>query len=655
MKKISFLGIAIALFYVMFFANAVQTFSVSPTTFTQNVNVSTSGSGSFVITNTGDENINLTITKVNLANGSNNINLNVNTTTIVDLVNGSSNTIGFSYVSGTAVGNYVGSITVTNTNNGSITTSIPVNVAVTSTAPVGSNLNLVDISSTIVMSADIDERETKTVRLENDGTVAFTNVRFSITDLEGQDSNDQIDASDVDFDPDGFNLAAGSARNIEIEVDMPRNIEVDTYEGTLTIMTNEGYTKSYSFEVVAGGEDVDVIVEDNSADVRSALLTMIGEEGDTLRNYEFSVSNEGDIDVNGLRFELDGALKEEFSSNTIPTSAVTFFPSSIDLDSSDEDVVEVRIAIPEGQVSGNYFANIRVESSSGELYDDLRLKVKVIGDVYIKAITFDEKIDQGDDLDVNVVVKNQGSQLYRNVKISATLFDADTGNTDIHESSSTFLLDVGQEKNESLRFQLPEDASDGSHTLEIRVDFGDEQIVEVEDVIISRPLHNIIVDSFAINPGSAKCSDDVYTYIKVKNLGKYDEDIKVTSQIEGTNQIKTTSSFELGVDEVTQKNLVLNVEGLAPGEYKVVQRVTYSSNLFIKKESTLRVNPCDEVPGVIVKPINDSMTNQTDSNSDNADDGVVKLFGKEIEKTTAYLGAGVGIVFILIIFALFLL
>ena len=305
--------------------------------------------------------------------------------------------------------------------------------------------------------------------------------------------------------------------------------------------------------------------------------------------------------------------------------------------------------------NGNYFANIRVESSSGELYDDLRLKVKVIGDVYIKAITFDEKIDQGDDLDVNVVVKNQGSQLYRNVKISATLFDADSGNTDIHESSSTFLLDVGQEKNESLKFQLPEDASDGSHTLEIRVDFGDEQIVEVEDVIISRPLHNIIVDSFAINPGSAKCSDDVYTYIKVKNLGKYDEDIKVTSQIEGTNQIKTTSSFELGVDEVTQKNLVLNVEGLAPGEYKVVQRVTYSSNLFIKKESTLRVNPCDEVPGVIVKPINDSMTNQTDSNSDNADDGVVKLFGKEIEKTTAYLGAGVGIVFILIIFALFLL
>ena len=55
MKKISFLGIAIALFYVMFFANAVQTFSVSPTSFTQNVNVSTSGSGSFIITNTGDE------------------------------------------------------------------------------------------------------------------------------------------------------------------------------------------------------------------------------------------------------------------------------------------------------------------------------------------------------------------------------------------------------------------------------------------------------------------------------------------------------------------------------------------------------------------------------------------------------------------------
>lgn len=644
-----------ALFYVMFFANAVQSFSVSPTTFTQSVNVSTSGSGSFVITNTGDETLNLTLSKVNLASGSNTITLNLNTTTINNFANGSAQTIGFSYTSGAQTGTYTGSISVVNSNNNTQTTNIPLTVTVSSNVPTGSSLNIVDIKSTIVMSADIDERETKTLRLENDGNVSFTNVRFSITDLEGQDSNDQIDSSDVDFDPNGFNLASGSARNVEIEVDMPRNIEVDTYEGTLTITTNEGFTKSYSFEVVAGGEDVDVIIEDNSADVRAALLTMIGEEGDTLRNYEFSVSNEGDIDVNSLRFELDGDLKEEFSSNTISTSAVTFFPSSIDLDSGDEDVVEVRVAIPEGQVSGNYFANIRVESSSGELYDDIRLKVKVIGDVYIKAITFDDKIDQGDDLDVSVAVKNQGSQLYRNVKISATLFDADSGNTDIHESSSSFLLDVGQEKNESLKFQIPEDATDGSHTLEIRVDFGDEQIVEVEDVVISRPLHNIVVDSFAISPSSVSCKDDVYTYIKVKNLGKYDEDIKITSQIEGTDEVKTTSTFELSVDDVMQKNLVLNVEGIAPGEYKVTQRVSYSGNLFIKKESTLKVLECDDVPSIIVKPTNQTNTNTTTTDLDKTSDDKVKVFGKEIEKTTAYLGAGVGTVFILIIFALFLL
>lgn len=655
MKKISLIGIVIALFYVMFFANAVQNFSVSPTTFTQSVNVSTSGSGSFVITNTGDENINLTLTKVNLASGSNSITLNLNTTTITDLVNGSSRNIGFSYTAGTSTGSFVGSITVANTNNNSMTTTIPVTVTVTSTAPTGSSLNLVDITSTIVMSADIDKRETKTVRLENDGNVSFTNVRFTITDLEGQDSNDQIDASDVDFNPDGFNLAKGSARNVEIEVDMPRNIEVDTYKGTLTITTTEGYTKSYDFEVVAGGEDVDIIIRDNGGDVRSALLTMIGEEGDTLRNYEFVVSNEGDIDVNSLRFELDGALKEEFSSNTIAANAVTFFPSSLDLDSGDDDTVEVRVTIPVNQVSGNYFANIKVKSSSGELYDDIRLKVKVIGDVYIKSVDVKEKIEQGDDLDLSVVVKNQGSQLYRNVKVSATLFDADSGNTDIHETSSSFLLDVGAEKNETLKFQLPDDATDGSHTLEIRVDFGDEQIVEVKDIVISRPLHNVMVDSFAISPSSVKCDDDVYTYIKVKNLGKYDEDIKVTSQIEGTNQIKTTSTFELGVDDVIQKNLVLNVAGIAPGEYKVVQRVSYSNGLFIKKESTLKILACNEVPGVIVKPTNATQTNTTTTDSDKTSDDKVKVFGKEIEKTTAYLGAGVGTVFIFIIFALFLL
>ena len=251
-----------------------------------------------------------------------------------------------------------------------------------------------------------------------------------------------------------------------------------------------------------------------------------------------------------------------------------------------------------------------------------------------------------------MTVKNKGSSTQRNVKIKGSLFDIDSSNSDIHESSSNFLLENGATRTETLRFKIPKDASDGSHIMEINVNYEDNTITEIENVDVARPTHDIVIESYAVNPTFAKCHESVYTYLKFQNLGKYDEDVKVTVEIKGTDVAKSTNTVEIGVDEIMQKSLVLDITTLDAGTYTVNQKVQYGILSEIR-ESTLRISKCNtaSIDGIDIEEINNTITgNEITTNNDN-----LEVFGQEVEKTTAYLAGGVGTTLLLIVLALILL
>ena len=651
LKLSAVLGAVFAVLLSVMFASAVQSFSVSPTSITDTVGKGTSASETFTLTNTGNESITLLLTKTDLILSSDSFSMSLNDTSVT-LPVGNSSVVKVTYAPSSSkdTGVYNGNVTITNSANSSHTSKVSLAVTVQST---GASISIDDEDdNTIEISGDLDESVTKRIRIRNDGSIDFTNVEFTFYDLEGEDGGDEIEANDQDIDDDGFDLDVDDSESVEIEVDIPRNIEIDTYVGEFRITTNEGYNFDFDIEVEVEGGDIDIVFKENTLNVRNGVLEMVGEAGETLDNYEFVIDNEGDVNVNNLEFELDGDLEEEFTSATIDSSYVTFSPSSVDLDSGDDDTVEVTVAIPDDAASGTYSTKINVLSSTGKEYDDIRLEVKVVGDIYIKEITYDNEIEPGENLDVSIVVKNQGSKIYRNIKVTGTLFDVDVGNSDVIETTSTFLLNSGEEQEKLLRFKIPEEASDGSHTLELRLKYDSEELVEVEDVIVTRPVHNIIVDSFGITPSVAKCDDTIYTFMKAKNLGKYDEDVRFSAEILTTNIKKQSSTFELSVDESYQNNQVLDISALDVETYTVILKVEYNSGLLVRKESKLTVLNCTEstVGGIDIKPIEDG--NQTLVNETNSK---IKLFGSEVEKTTVYLGTGVGAVFILIIVSLFFL
>lgn len=652
------LGLVIGFLVAITMVSAAQSFSVSPTSFSESKTAGASGSGTITINNTGSESINLSLTKTNLASGSNSITLSISSSSVTNLASSSTSTVTYSYstTSSQSAGTYAASIVVQNAQNSSQTSTIPITVVLsanssssTSNNVSGASIVIVnhDDDDTLELSGEVDENIDKSFRFKNIGNTSLNVNSISFTNLEGDD--DDIDSDEIDIDDDSFDLDIGDTQKVVIEIDIPDDVAPDTYEGTMRVSTTQGYIFNYTISLEVTADDLDVFFVDNGADARSRVLEMIGEAGETVDNYEVLIENDGNIDLQDMYLEVEDALEEEFTSNTIPVSAISFNPSTIDIDGGDDDTVEVKVSIPETQSSGTYYGDLRVKTSDGEELDKMTLKVKVIGDIYIKSIELDNEVTPGDVLEVIVEVANQASKVQQNVKVSGRLEDIDSINSDITDTTSTFLIDSKESREQRLRFKIPDDATDGSHTLEITVTFDDDELVEVEEVIVNRPTYKISVDSFTITPAIAKCDVDLYTFTKVKNLGKYEDDVKITAEIKDTGIKAESSLFELEVDEQIQRNLRLDISSLEPGVYTVTEKISYGSSTFEKKETQFRVVECSDTVGIDVKPI--EPINET--NTTTPVSSKVTILGNEMEKTTAILAGTTVAVFGFIVLALF--
>jgi len=655
MKKNIISVLIIALLTLLFGANAIyatQDFSVSPSTLSETINVSTAGGSSFTVTNTGNETISLTVTKTNPSGGAGTININLGTTTISNLTPGANANVAYTYTSGTNLGTSVGEITVTNQANTSQEKNVSVQITVTSS---GASLSIDGTTSTITVEGEVDKEDHLRLKFRNTGTIDLTGIRVKVDDvLTGVESIDEIDDSDIDFDPDkSFDLDTGKFKSIDILVDVPNDVAADTYEGTLIAQTDQGEF-TWILKVNVKGNNEDIYIDQSGAEVRSGVLEMIGEPGEKVDNYEFSIVNDGNSDFAGITYKLDGDLKEEFTSDTIPQSAVEFNPTDVDVNRDDNENIEVITTIPEDTPSGTYYADIEIYGPDNDKLDNIVLKVKVVGDIFISKIEYDDSVNPGDRLDVKVTVENTGSTIFRDVKVDATLFDIDEGTEDLHESSSTFLLDVGKEKTETVSFNIPEYASDGGHTLEIKLLYGSEKLTEIKEITVTRPQHFIKINSASINPGVAICNEKLYTFINGENLGSVDESrVVISSEIIGTNVKESSTVLELKKDEKLQKSLTLDISSLKAGSYTVKHKVEYSGETQTR-ESKLTIGECRSNVGIQID------TNGTLSKNDNINDTQTNttkliLFGQEVEKSTVYLGSGVGVVVVLIVVSLFFL
>lgn len=633
------------------FVNAAANFNLNLADVTENVVVGQTKTINYVIENTGSSPLNFSISKTNPVVSGESVATSLSKTSISNLAAGATNTFSVTYSpSAIPSGNYVGQIKVVDSSNSAEfeTSDVTLNVS----TPVGALLEITSFDNNKVeLTGEIDEKETKSFKIKNVGTVDLTNLRFKFYDLEGEEENDEIEDNDVEIDDDGFDLEVGDSEKVELEIDIPNKIEVDTYVGKAIVETDEGYVFEYEIELEIDGGDIEIEFDESSLSVSSGILKMVGEPGERVNDYEFKIENVGDINVRDLEFELKGDLGEMYSDESLDESIVTFSDSQLDLEASDYEKVEVTVNLPDNAKAGVYSGEIRVKSSTGTVYDKLRIEVKVIGDVFISEIEYDENVEQNDNLDVTVTIENQGSKTEKNVKVTGTLIGIDLGSSDIIESTNSFLLSSGKTKTETLRFNIPESAEDGTHTLELTLTYDDGTITELKEIQVSRPDNSLSLESSGIGQNIIKCDDSLYTFAKVKNIGKYDQKVTFSVEIEGTGVKKEIKDINVDVDDSFQQNFNLPTTDIEPGTYTVVTKVSYSG-FFLKDTNTLIVNSCNGgSTDIDIKPIEDNDNNG--NNTIDKDSKTFELFGQQLEQNQVYLIIGISVVFVLIVISLF--
>ncbi|MFW5704373.1 MAG: hypothetical protein ACOCXG_00895 [Nanoarchaeota archaeon] len=662
LKRSNLLLVFVGFLTALMFVNAAN-FSVSPASIADSINVTDTLTATFTVTNDGANPVNLSLSesdltidyeyKSSLDSDNRVISASLSKTSISNLAGGASEDVNLTVTAENTKGVFKGTITVVNAQNSSETVSIPVTITVNQ--PEDVDLEIYSGGTTYSITGDKGATDVNAdIRLNNTGDIDVTVAEIIVDGDIGKIPKRDLVFHKNDF---GDTISKGTSRVFDAEIDLDDNdIDQDeTYTGTIIVVTEEGFDFEFTIEVNVEPGELELEFDDDT-------FTLFGEPGKTIRTEnEFIVENTGDTDARNLVLRVEENLeKEGDSSTTLAKELISFDISEVNVDDGDEEDYEITIDVPEDQEVGTYNGEIVLVSQDGtEEYASMNLKVKIIGDVYIKSIICNNKIDcsdvdltPGSNLDVKVEVANQGASIYRDVKVIAILQNIDRSNTDLDKSSSTFLLNSNSDRTETLRFFIPEDASDGSHTLEIRVKYGDEELIEIESVNIDRPSHNIEISGEAINPSTVKCQDSIYTYLKLENLGKYDERVKIRTSVLGTTVSQETDTFDLNVDEIVQRTMVLDVSNLEAGNYTIEQKVLYGSSSVERSTHKLIVNECrDTSVGVDVKPIN--QTNQTVNET--TEDSTINIGGNEIPKETVYLGAGLAAVIVLIVISLFFL
>lgn len=139
--------------------------------------------------------------------------------------------------SATAVGNYVGSITITATYNGNEeAVEVPINAEVIVAAE---ESPLIVIPSTWTATIQEGEKETKTFTVCNNSSSSMTNIQFA----GSGDAGAWLEADTIP------SLAADSCTEQDLNISVPLGTAEGTYYGTITAQSDEGYSDTIDLEI----------------------------------------------------------------------------------------------------------------------------------------------------------------------------------------------------------------------------------------------------------------------------------------------------------------------------------------------------------------------------------------------------------------------
>lgn len=379
-----------------------------------------------------------------------------------------------------------------------------------------------------------------------------------VEDLEGPTNvggtTQYLPASSIVISPNNIDLAAlETSDDITFTINIPGQQYFGEYTGTINA-SNGTYSGTIEFEF-----DVNQVVGINlgSEIGTDNLFFMSGAEDQTI-SRSFTLINTGNVDITNMQVtiteEVTGSMSDgdktisfKVNGNTaafgsavnvgtieVGSESITIeatIPNNMDVDTYEGNVTLASTTYP--GASASFSLEVRVEP---EICEDGRMSNgEPVGNsntgwvrVNINDPDDGDDFKQGDEIDIDVEVKNEGTQDL-DIVVEAILYDLDEDNeiTSIKSDS----IEIEEEEDFDLTLTVPYDEElDDSNTYFLYVkayeeDEEDENCnYDAIEMEFKRESHEVIIDGFTINPSVVNPGELVSFIVEAWNVGEKDED-----------------------------------------------------------------------------------------------------------------------------------
>ncbi len=201
------------------------------------------------------------------------------------------------------------------------------------------------------------------------------------------------------------------------------------------------------------------------------------------------------------------------------------------------------------------------------------------GDINLKLLEpDDDEINAAEGLKVRLKVNDEDDLIAKFILVDKDGDDIFEEKEDLDEKESEFLFDL-------------EDVDEGDYTLFVKVYEDDNEAnncdLEKKDIEIERQDHEIIVNSFLIEPRTLNCNEDVFVTINLENAGKKSEDVNLNLY---NNDLNLNINQKIKLEKYNKANkekVFLNFklpDNLDKEYYELKLMLDYGKNREISKE-----------------------------------------------------------------------
>ncbi|MFQ5620798.1 MAG: hypothetical protein ACE5FT_03070 [Candidatus Nanoarchaeia archaeon] len=375
--------------------------------------------------------------------------------------------------------------------------------------------------------------------------------------------------------------------------------DVAAYAGPATFKIGDDDTR-------ASNPDADDIADQNSIETGTITITNSGTT--SITGFAYSVTPLGGFTTNDLDVNITFDKTSLAAAETMTATITVRIPEDLDAVSSvsaglDEQAEKVANIVFTTSGTETFTSEMQLQRENQLQFEDI--DVCINDENNCENVNSDgddvEGIRPGDEIILKIEVENKYSDSdVEDIDFDDVTLEYEIDEDDLNEDDDEdFDLDAEENNEETFRFTIDDDVSDGNYEAVFKIygkdDHGALHGEEIKiDLEVERKSHEVDIRSFSVSPSALSCRDLTTTVrARLTNIGKRDEN-NVAFEVVNTELgiRERTANMDLDEDRSTDVAEIIKVpEGTDAGRYRLSLRSFFDGTAQSDEESVEIVVP----------------------------------------------------------------